>query len=112
VVGIHDHANPVGFEPLGDVQSLGEGNDHGPVLHEYRVARFDSELYVCLRSVRRQLADTHLHHDPGGFGVSLRRRSADENQHVGSKSGGLLYGAAVVFEASPGCQRRNDERAQ
>ena len=61
--------------------------------------RFDSQLYAHLRCVRCKLADTLLHHDPGGFEVPLRRRPADEDEHVGPKGGGLLYGAAVVFEA-------------
>src|SRR3712207_7968248 len=57
-----------------DVQRLREGNDHGTLLHEHRVERFDGELYTRLRSVRRELGDALLHHNPGGFEIPLRRR--------------------------------------
>ena len=98
VVGIDDDPNPVGFETLGDVQRLREGNDHGALLHEHRVKRFDSELYAYLAGVRRELRDAFLHHDPGGFEVPLRRGPADEDEHVGPQGSSLIYGATVVFE--------------
>jgi len=62
------------------------------------VEGFDGELYAHLRGVRRKLGDALLHHAPGRFEIPLRRRSADEDEHIGPKGGGLLYGAVVVFE--------------
>src|SRR5437762_5054655 len=119
VIGVDDHADRTGREPLGDVQRLPEGGDHAPVGGVHRVQRLDPELHAGPDRIRHEGFDRRRDVFPGGVDVSAARRqaAADEYQYRRAERGRLLDRAAVALQPpvageEPAAAQRGDPQTR